>query len=505
MDYDAQAFYKLIDEQERRVAMTNTAVFSKRYRKGINPFACQFQMAERADDDSIKFQAEFWPRDHGKTEIFTIGLVLRRTCMDPNHRTLIVRKNKDEGEKALSVISSELAHNKQLHEEYASYWQSSVGYSYIAQPFGRRSRGRSGVWSSDKIYCRRTRSGIDPTVEVVGPGGAITGGHFDLIILDDVEDDENTKTLGRCKGLTTWFRGTVLQLREPHTKIIVVGTLKTVFPDIYNYVMESKMWVTNVLPAILSHRVDEVEYREVVNEEGNIIDVDVLTKDVEVLCPEKWGIKNLMVDMLASGEGGEGQSIWIREKQNDLSQVQGLTFERSWFHPPYDGSMEGIVRIVRVWDIAVKGRGTNDFFAGAKLGLRDDGDIFIMNMIRGRWSWLGGKEVILNQMALEPDVEVGILSTGAGGTAYQELLGDQRSRHVYLMEIFEKDDKLARAWKWSIRAEAGIIHMVEGGWNETFLMEVSNFPGGTYDDQVDAVSGGYQMLTSPVPGLHGLG
>jgi predicted phage terminase large subunit-like protein len=49
-------------------------------------------------------------------------------------------------------------------------------------------------------------------------------------------------------------------------------------------------------------------------------------------------------------------------------------------------------------------------------------------------------------------------------------------------------DKVTRAAPASAQAEAGNIKIVRGPWNEAFLSEVENFPGGGKDDQVDALS-----------------
>jgi len=56
----------------------------------------------------------FWPRDHGKSEIFCISYPLRRICEDPNVRILIVQKTATEAEKTLGVIKAELESNEDL-------------------------------------------------------------------------------------------------------------------------------------------------------------------------------------------------------------------------------------------------------------------------------------------------------------------------------------------------------------------------------------------------------
>ena len=56
-------------------------------------------------------------------------------------------------------------------------------------------------------------------------------------------------------------------------------------------------------------------------------------------------------------------------------------------------------------------------------------------------------------------------------------------------------DKLTKALPWISRAEAGKIFMVRGNWVNSFLDECQIFKGHryTFDDQVDVVSGCYQI------------
>lgn len=54
--------------------------------------------------------------------------------------------------------------------------------------------------------------------------------------------------------------------------------------------------------------------------------------------------------------------------------------------------------------------------------------------------------------------------------------------------------KEIRANPVSAAAEAGNIKLVRGPWINDFLDEAEAFPGGSHDDQVDAVSGAFEML-----------
>ncbi|MGV8953686.1 MAG: hypothetical protein ACOH2M_21490, partial [Cypionkella sp.] len=240
------------EEMVRAAGRRNTAIFARCWREGVEPAAHQYDMAARVDGDS-PYQADFWPRDHGKSEIFCISYPLRRIAEDPNVRILIVQKTATEAEKTLGVIKQEIESNAGMKRFYAEHWLATVQHRDISNALGQVDEAgkRQGAWQQSRIYAKRTRMGKDPTVEAVGVGGAITGGHYDVIILDDVEDDENTRTDERLRSMVAWFTGTIMQLREPHSKMVIVGTLKTNRQDIYNLVLASPVWDTHTCGAIL--------------------------------------------------------------------------------------------------------------------------------------------------------------------------------------------------------------------------------------------------------------
>jgi predicted phage terminase large subunit-like protein len=60
----------------------------------------------------------------------------------------------------------------------------------------------------------------------------------------------------------------------------------------------------------------------------------------------------------------------------------------------------------------------------------------------------------------------------------------------------ESGDKRVRSAPWRSQAEAGNFRMVRGPWNEALILRLLAFP--TMDDDVDAISGGYNRLAGGV-------
>lgn len=461
------------------LARRNSAVFSRVFRSGIVPGAHQYEMAERVDNMSLRYQADFWPRDHGKSEIFCIGFPLRMICEDPNIRILIIQKTATEAEKTLQVIKTELEINRALKAFYSGHWHRSVGYRDISNASGAlfRDGQREGAWQQRRIYCKRTRRGKDPTVEAVGVGGAITGGHFDIIIADDVEDDENTRTQERLETLRNWFTGTIMQLREPHTKTIVVGTLKTAGADIYNFVLNNPLWSCRTESAIQSHSLQDIDYEVVTGDDGVVTDVHVRTEGVITLWPERWGIRELLMDMLASI-----RSIWIREKLNDLRALAGAIFKRDEFR--YVEKLPArFERVIQAWDTAFETSQHSDYSVCVTLGLFH-GSAYVINVLRQRMELPTLIDAIKSEYARWKP-EVVMVEQKASGISALQVIRRETTIPVASVDPGSKDKQSrARAitpyFGGRIFFPAGVV------WLDVFEDELVMFPASTHDDQVDA-------------------
>ena len=454
------------------------------------PGAHQYEMSARADDESLQYQGDFWPRDHGKSEIYCIAYPLRRICEDPNVRILIVQKTAGEAEKTLQVIRTELEKNRRLKAYYAAHWEKAVGQRDISNATGFMDReGRKeSAWQNRRIYVKRSRVGKDPTVEAVGVGGAIAGGHFDVIVLDDVEEDENTKTPERLQSLLQWFTGTILQLREPHTKVIVVGTLKTAMADIYNFILGNPSWSCKVVSAILSHELSQIDYQPVYGEQGRVVDVEVRTSGVRTLWPARWPITALLMEMLASV-----RSIWIREKLNDLRAMAGSVFKREWFrYIARDKCPQAFEIVIQSWDTAFEESKSADWSVCVTLGL-SQGVIYVLDVYREKLEFPALIEQGKALFARVKPHEVLVEKRASGHSAIQVW------RQQTQMPIIEVDpggqDKTARARAITAYYEGKrIVHVAETPWLATFEDELTMFPSAAHDDQVDALVYGVLRL-----------
>lgn len=181
---------------------------------------------------------------------------------------------------------------------------------------------------------------------------------------------------------------------------------------------------------------------------------------------------------------------WIINPESKL-------FQREWFEI-VDDYPRG-TRKVRWWDLAAtepkKGKDP-DYTVGC-LMTEKDGIFYIIDVKRVRKSPLGVEKLIKQTAELDTtEVEI-FMEQEPGSSGVSEI--DRYAREIlkgfYFTGIKTTGSKVLRAKPLSSAAEHGNVKLVRGTWNEAFLSEFENFPGGAHDDQVDAASGAHEQLS----------
>ncbi len=182
-----------------------------------------------------------------------------------------------------------------------------------------------------------------------------------------------------------------------------------------------------------------------------------------------------------------------QELEGEFVDPAGAVFQRHWFQI-VETAPEGI-HWARYWDLAASTKTTADYTASACVGADSDGNVFIRDVIRGRWEWPDQERIMEQTMLSEPKVVQGVEKALHGIAAIQALARKRSLLSVPLVGVDVDRDKLSRALPLAARAEQGKVFLVRGAWIPEFLDEITVFTGQgeTHDDQVDAVSGAYAL------------
>lgn len=188
----------------------------------------------------------------------------------------------------------------------------------------------------------------------------------------------------------------------------------------------------------------------------------------------------------------------------DIMPGRGLVFRHEWFEiveaAPADAQR------ARFWDLAAtekEAAGSDpDYTVGARWARSQGGLYFVEHIGRIRARWQGIKALMAQLAQIDGQaVAIGVeQEPGASGKALSAEIV-QHLTGYNVRGIPARGDKLIRAQAWSAQAEAGNVKIVNGPWVDALLDELEWFPEGAHDDQVDACSGAFAMLSGA--GWHG--
>lgn len=153
------------------------------------------QWCTLAQDESIRRLCILAPREHCKSEVFSVNLPAWKSIYVPGHWTYIF---------SLTVEQAV----EMLDRAVGAMEQAAPDLLYVPRRWSNK----------DKIFANGAR------ITVRGAGSKVRGAHPDLIVLDDILDNESAGTEYQRAKVRRWFFGTVANMAHPGTKIIVVGT-----------------------------------------------------------------------------------------------------------------------------------------------------------------------------------------------------------------------------------------------------------------------------------------
>ena len=146
-------------------------------------------------------------------------------------------------------------------------------------------------------------------------------------------------------------------------------------------------------------------------------------------------------------------------------------------------------------DLATSKKTRADFTVIATCGIDKQQNIFILNLLRGRWEWPDAYEYIVGELLAHRVRLAGVETNGFQLSSFQELARDSRLRNVAIYPVPVDTDKVSRSLLVSARGAAGKLYYARNAsWAEDAISEFCNFPAGKHDDIVDAVCGCVELL-----------
>lgn len=269
------------------------------------------------------------PRGHAKSTLVSGVYVLWCICFHLEQYIVLLSDTADKAAMFLDLIKAELATNTRLREDFPE----------VCEPLGRKPRPER--WRKEEII---TRTGL--RVTALGAGQRLRGRKHGpdrptLLVLDDIENEDNTETPEARRKLENWFAKTVLKSGTPRTNVIVVGTIQHYDALLATLVdpVRSPAWTSRVYRAIVhwSPATDLWEtwtnlYHRRTELDGHtgpqaaqayfVQHREAMLANTEVLWPELEDYEQLMI-MRES----EGHQSFDSEKQNEPVNAADCLFQ----------------------------------------------------------------------------------------------------------------------------------------------------------------------------------
>jgi predicted phage terminase large subunit-like protein len=369
----------------------------------------------------------------------------------------------------------------------------SCSYSgSLAMGFSRKVRGllrEEGYKSAFKTRLDPQSQSAEAWLTTVGGGyvaagvgGGITGKGAHILVIDDpVKNRDDAESQNARDSAWDWYTSTAYTRLAPGGGVLVILT----------------RWHDDDLAGrLLKAAADNGEQWEVVNYPARAEVDEEFRQQGEALHRERYD-----EEALARIEKAVGPRDWSALYQQNPVADDGDYFTRDMIqYYDRDEVDEERMRYYCAWDLAIGKNDRNDYTVGIVVGVDEYDQMFVMDMVRGRFD---GFELVEQILDLYESWKPSIIGIEKGHI--EMALGpflEKRVRERGLYEAYFKDlktgrrDKEARARAIQGRMQQGMVFLPrDEEFTGPLVAELLRFPNGVHDDQVDALAWIGLMMT----------
>ncbi|HAC57402.1 MAG TPA: terminase [Rhodobiaceae bacterium] len=303
-------------------------------------------------------------------------------------------------------------------------------------------------------------------------GGTLTGRGGNIVLIDDPHKPEEATSEVKRQAVIDWFRSSLLsRLDDPRSGSIVLIQQRVHEEDLAGFLLAGGGWVHLNLPAIA-----EEKQRIPLGWRG-----EKVWKQNELLHAERLPrlfLKQRQVEL--------GSYVFAAQYQQRPAPLEGGLVKWEWF-TTYDRAPERHPRdkIVQSWDTASKAAEANDWSVCTTWLMREK-EAWLLHVDRKKLEFPALRARIVSHAAQYDANTVLIEDAGSGVSLIQDL---KRKHPFAVIPCTPKNDKATRLLSVSHLIEDGSVSIPqEASWLADFRYELSVFPNGKNDDQVDSFS-----------------
>lgn len=306
-------------------------------------------------------------------------------------------------------------------------------------------------------------------------GGVLTGRGGDYLILDDpLKPDEAVSDTQR-RAVNDWYDNTLYsRLNDKARGVIILVMQRLHEDDLVGHVLAKEKWDVLSFPAIAE--ADETFRIKTIGGSRQYT-----RKAGDVLHPARESRETLAHQRQTVGEYN-----YSGQYQQAPSPLGGGLVKQEWFKRHETGRVpDSYEQIIQSWDTANKPTELSDFSVCLTIGIKGS-MIFLLHVLRKRLNYPDLKRAVREQAELHRATVVLIEDKASGTQLIQELVHDGFS---LVKAITPSSNKVMRMNAQTAIIENGFVSLpTEAPWLAEYVHELTTFPRGKHDDQVDATS-----------------
>jgi predicted phage terminase large subunit-like protein len=306
-------------------------------------------------------------------------------------------------------------------------------------------------------------------------GGVLTGRGADLIIIDDPLKPEEALSQAQRRAANEWFDHTLYsRLNDKRNGAIVLIMHRLHEDDLVGHVLAQEPWEIVRFPAIAEE--DETFVVETVWGRRHFT-----RWRGEALHPEREP-----PEMLEQIRRTIGEYNFAGQYQQAPSPLGGGLVKAAWFRQYTPGELpQCFDRVVQSWDTANKASELSDFSVCTSWGIKDK-ELYLLDVLRRRLEYPELKRAVREQYErFKPSVV--LIEDKASGT---QLIQELTREGLFAVTRYKPQfDKVMRMHAQTAMIENGCVRVPDKApWLAEYLNEMTVFPNGRHDDQVDSTA-----------------
>jgi predicted phage terminase large subunit-like protein len=319
-----------------------------------------------------------------------------------------------------------------------------------------------------------TRQGFRLSTSI---GGVLTGRGADFIIIDDPLKPDEALSDTQRKAVNDWFDGTLYsRLNNKRDGCIILIMQRLHEDDLVGHVRGMEPWKVLRFPAIA----EEEEVHVIQSSYGSG------TRRFERHPGEALHPEREPLDVLNRLREAQGEYNFSGQYQQAPAPFGGGLVKVEWFKTYAEADLPAkFESTFQSWDTANKPAELNDYSVCTTWGVKEK-HAYLLHVLRKRLGYPELKRAVREQAeAFNPETVL-IEDKASGTQLIQELVNDG----MHAIKKYDPTmDKIMRMHSATTTIENGFVHLPEkAAWLPEYLHELSSFPKGKYDDQVDSTS-----------------